>query len=264
MLDGKDEVESIRLESGQLICVLVKDGSLEICTEEEAQIRHEGEGVLLFQIRDRGSVEIKSPLPGKTADLLILGFRKSSTGDLPAPPGLDFSLPAVEQMKRIPMPRLIRNRVLPELRKPPVSGNALQYWFESRVLEVVSLCFFDQGTVDESCFGSQEQRIEEVRVLRTKKFISENLDQKFDLKTAAEYAGCSPHYLSRTFSHCEGITITQYLRSARIQKAADLLESGRYNVSEAALAVGYQSQSHFTKAFLREKGILPSHYTASP
>ena len=51
-----------------------------------------------------------------------------------------------------------------------------------------------------------------------------------------------------------------WLRRERIEKAAALLSSGKCNVSEAALEVGYQSFSHFSRAFFEEKGIQPSRW----
>jgi AraC-like DNA-binding protein len=58
----------------------------------------------------------------------------------------------------------------------------------------------------------------------------------------------------------EGLTLSNWLRRARIEKAATLIATGRCNVSEAALEVGYQSFSHFSRAFAEEKGVPPSQW----
>jgi AraC-like DNA-binding protein len=49
----------------------------------------------------------------------------------------------------------------------------------------------------------------------------------------------------------------RYLRNLRLERAAELLRSGRSNVTEAALAVGYSSLSHFSKAFAEMSGVCP-------
>ena len=72
--------------------------------------------------------------------------------------------------------------------------------------------------------------------------------------------GCSPYYLSRTFSQEAGMTIPQYLRSIRVERAAQLLRDGRWNVTEAALEVGYNSISHFSQAFCQTMGCCPAMY----
>ncbi len=51
-----------------------------------------------------------------------------------------------------------------------------------------------------------------------------------------------------------------WLRRQRIERAAALIASGRCNVSEAAVEVGYRSLSHFSRAFFEEKGVSPSKW----
>jgi AraC-like DNA-binding protein len=45
-----------------------------------------------------------------------------------------------------------------------------------------------------------------------------------------------------------------------MEKAAELLRSGDYNVTEAALEVGYASPSHFSQAFHEAFGCCPGLY----
>jgi AraC-like DNA-binding protein len=75
--------------------------------------------------------------------------------------------------------------------------------------------------------------------------------------------GCSPFHLSRTFSREMGLTIPQYLRELRMERAAELLLSGNYNVTEAALEVGYSSLSHFSQAFSQTMGRCPGLYPSN-
>lgn len=103
-------------------------------------------------------------------------------------------------------------------------------------------------------------RLGRERVARVKNFLLENLESPPDLQELAGLAGCTASYLSRTFTRAEGMTLSLWLRQARIEKAAGLISSGLCNVSEAALRVGYRSLSHFSRAFHAEKGIPPSRY----
>jgi AraC-like DNA-binding protein len=50
------------------------------------------------------------------------------------------------------------------------------------------------------------------------------------------------------------------LRKVRMERAAELLRSGKFNVTEAALEVGYNSLSHFSKAFCDTFGCCPCFY----
>lgn len=109
---------------------------------------------------------------------------------------------------------------------------------------------------------SRTERVARERVEKAKAEMLRHLDETPPLDVLAASAGCSPHYLSRTFAQVEGKPMTLWLRRARIEKAAELIASGRCNVSEAALEVGYRSFSHFSRAFAEEKGIQPSRWVA--
>ena len=80
------------------------------------------------------------------------------------------------------------------------------------------------------------------------------------LEDLGRLAGCSPFHLSRTFSAATGLTIPQYTRQLRMERAAELLQSGKFNVTEAALEVGYSSLSHFSQVFHETFGCCPGLY----
>ena len=58
----------------------------------------------------------------------------------------------------------------------------------------------------------------------------------------------------------ERMTIPQFLRRVRMERAAELLRAGRHNVTEAAFAVGYSSLGHFSKSFCEVMGCCPTLY----
>ena len=74
------------------------------------------------------------------------------------------------------------------------------------------------------------------------------------LEELSREVGCSPYYLSRTFSPKTGMTIPRYLRQIRMERAAELLKSRRFSVTETAREAGYHSLSHFSQAFCGTMG----------
>lgn len=52
----------------------------------------------------------------------------------------------------------------------------------------------------------------------------------------------------------------QYIRVLRLEKAKELLETSELNIGEVTFKTGFQSQSHFTKAFTHHYGVAPSLY----
>ncbi|HEY1121772.1 MAG TPA: AraC family transcriptional regulator, partial [Haloferula sp.] len=93
-------------------------------------------------------------------------------------------------------------------------------------------------------------------------WIQKHYRDDLDLEALAKHVGCTPSYLSTLFKQHTGKTPSQTLREIRIERAAILLRDGKNNVTEAAYAVGYTSLSHFTKAFVIEKGVRPSDWRA--
>lgn len=51
-----------------------------------------------------------------------------------------------------------------------------------------------------------------------------------------------------------------FIRKIRLKRAAQLLKSGEYRISEVAFMVGFQDSKYFSKIFKKEYKILPSEY----
>jgi AraC-like DNA-binding protein len=161
------------------------------------------------------------------------------------------------------LPRNLAKRLFQDMSAPPISGPALPFYFEAKIKELIAFGCFGKGEVKGEFFCTRQKRICMDRISKAMGFLKNHLDEPLDLQRVADEAGCSASYLSRTFSARTGFTLSQYFRKCRIEKAAELLISGRYTVSEAAIEVGYNSLSHFSKAFQKEKGVLPSRFEAA-
>ena len=133
---------------------------------------------------------------------------------------------------------------------------------EARLTEFLLRKAFGASAEPEATI-SRARRLAEERIGRVKAALEARLDDPPALEVLARLAGCHPHYLSRTFSQIEGVSMSLWLRSRRIERAAGLLSAGRCNVSEAAVEVGYRSLSHFSRAFFEEKGVSPSKWVES-
>jgi AraC-like DNA-binding protein len=148
------------------------------------------------------------------------------------------------------------------LRLPPVFVWAQVPWYIGKALELAALYFF-QPAEQEELFCRRQNVIAQSRVEKVRKIIRDNLATPPTLQEIARQVGCSPFYLSRTFSKETGNTIPQHIRQLRMERAAELLKSGKFNVTEAALEVGYSSLSHFSQAFHDTFGCCPGLYPLS-
>jgi AraC family transcriptional regulator len=151
-----------------------------------------------------------------------------------------------------------QRQVVASLLQPPVSKPAQSLWYQSKALELMAHFLFTPK--DPEFFCMRQKRVARDRVERTKELLARDLAQPPSLEMLGREVGCSPFYLSRSFSREVGLTIPQYLRKLRMERAAELLRTGRYNVTEAATEVGYASLSHFSKAFCETIGCCPVLY----
>jgi AraC-like DNA-binding protein len=146
-----------------------------------------------------------------------------------------------------------------QLLHPPVAQGAHSLWYRGKVWELMAEFFFERLGEDE-LFCDRQKRLARERVDRVTALLRLRLAEPPSLEEIGRKVGCSPFYLSRTFSREMGMTIPQYLRKLRMERAAELLRSGKYNVTEAALEVGYSSVSHFSQAFCQTTGCCPGLY----
>ncbi len=80
------------------------------------------------------------------------------------------------------------------------------------------------------------------------------------ISSLAKRLGTNECYLKKGFRGHTGMSIGQYIRALRMRRALELLESGRHTVTEIAVAVGYTNPSHFSAAFKKFYGEVPSRY----
>jgi AraC family transcriptional regulator len=151
--------------------------------------------------------------------------------------------------------------VVASLAEPPVAKAAQILWYQSKALELMAHFLF--APKDPEFFCMRQKRVARERVERAKELLARDLVNPPTLEALGQEVGCSPFYLSRIFSREVGLTMPQYLRNLRMERAAELLRSGRYNVTEAATEVGYSSLSHFSKAFCETIGCCPVLYPAA-
>lgn len=158
------------------------------------------------------------------------------------------------------LPLTVRQQeLLSSLRTPPVLLEAQVLWYQAKAIELVVELLF-RPTEERELFCARAQRLAHTRVEKVVAILREKLAEPPSLEELGRLVGCSPFYLSRTFSSELGMTIPQFLRRLRLERAAELLRSGKFNVTEAALEVGYSSLSHFSQAFHEQYGCCPGLY----
>lgn len=174
---------------------------------------------------------------------------------------IEMGIKAPSYMEIKPLPAaLLSARV--QFGAPPVPEPARKTWYLGRVLEILSQTLYREEDPNE-LFCHKHQRNNRDRIERVRFLIERDLENPPSLDMLATEVGCSTFYLSRIFAQETGASIPKFLRMKRIEKAAELIRTGKTNVTEAAMTVGYSSLSAFTKAFVEQMGCCPGLYPIS-
>lgn len=97
-------------------------------------------------------------------------------------------------------------------------------------------------------------------VSRCCQYIERHIYEKFDLQTMCEKLKVSASYLSKLFKAEKDLTIGEYVRARKIKLAQMMLNTTDKPISEIALMLSFNSQSHFGRIFLQETGQTPAAY----
>jgi AraC family transcriptional regulator len=92
------------------------------------------------------------------------------------------------------------------------------------------------------------------------KYIREHISEPLDRETLADVAGFSVPHFHRVFTAHIGESAISYVRRLRLERAARKLRMGAVDITEVALAAGYDTHAAFGKAFKQQFGLSPSEF----
>jgi AraC family transcriptional regulator len=120
--------------------------------------------------------------------------------------------------------------------------------------------FGDRARADQ-CVGDRRiHGLQRWRLKRVLDHIQGHFGDKMPLSDLAAVAGLSRMHFAAQFRVATGLRPHEYIVRYRIQRAKDLLLSRGMPIVEIAMAVGFQSQAHFTTTFRRFVGHTPSRW----
>jgi signal transduction histidine kinase/DNA-binding response OmpR family regulator len=85
----------------------------------------------------------------------------------------------------------------------------------------------------------------------------------FSVEDLGTELGISRAYVFKKILALTGKTPLEFIRTIRLQHAAQLLEKSQLSVREIAYKVGFNNPKYFTKYFKEQFNVLPSDYNAS-
>ena len=100
------------------------------------------------------------------------------------------------------------------------------------------------------------------RIEQLKKYIASHVEERLDLHEISRRFYMNRYYLSHYFKKETGFTLTQYVANQKIIAAKALLKEG-HSVTDVAVKLSYNSDSHFIAVFKKMTGITPKKYAQS-
>ncbi|HTI89460.1 MAG TPA: two-component regulator propeller domain-containing protein [Puia sp.] len=110
---------------------------------------------------------------------------------------------------------------------------------------------------------TEVQSNDEKLILTITQYIETNLDSSnLSVEELCKHVYMSHASLYRKVVELTGETPVEFIRSVRLNKAADLLERSNMKIAEIGYAVGFTTPNYFTRAFRAKFNLSPSEYVS--
>lgn len=91
-------------------------------------------------------------------------------------------------------------------------------------------------------------------------YITNHCNEKLTLENMAKICSYNKSYFSRIFKEFAGVTFTEYLKNARMEKAMKLLRETDHSITDIVYRVGYSDKTKFFSHFRAYTGLSPLNY----
>ena len=93
-------------------------------------------------------------------------------------------------------------------------------------------------------------------------YIEMHLSERIRAADLAALVGYGEYYTTRMFREETGLSVNDYIKCAKVERAKILLQSTEQGIQEIADALGFSSRSHFSQSFKQVAGCSPAEYRA--
>lgn len=153
--------------------------------------------------------------------------------------------------------------VLSQILNAQVHPSMQSLYLKGKVYELLSLYFNKNEDANSAhCpFLADEDNVRKIR--QAKEIVLKRMAEPPSLQALSEEIDLSLSKLKEGFKQLYGDTVYGYLFTHKMEEARRMLDSGKYNVNEVGLKIGYSTSSHFITAFKKKYGTTPKKYLLS-
>ena len=98
------------------------------------------------------------------------------------------------------------------------------------------------------------------RVRHVTEFIQAGLERDLTLVDLAQSVGLSTAHFAVMFRQSTGETPHQFVLRCRMERAKEMLGTGKARILDVAVACGFKTQQHFARVFRQMYGVTPREY----
>jgi len=155
------------------------------------------------------------------------------------------------------IPPQIRSKIN-EIIQCPYKGEVRKRYLESKLTVLLIDFLMGRQTSKISKNNVKLLNSDYLALVKVEAYIRKNLKEPLKILDLSEIAGFNATKLKRDFKKVYGMPVFKYITALRMDFAKTLITQDGASIAHAAFEVGYANPQHFTTAFKRTMGYLPS------
>lgn len=144
--------------------------------------------------------------------------------------------------------------IISDICRNPFKGYMRKSYLEAKVIELFLLQVESHRNIQKENLRKDETD----KIIAARDYLDQNYNKKIRIIDLARTMGTNQQTLKKGFKELFGTTIWGYYNNLRMETAKDLLINQEKSIAEVADNIGYKNPQHFTVAFKKKYGILPS------
>ncbi len=143
-----------------------------------------------------------------------------------------------------------------------INSSIKNLYVKGKIYELLSLYFNTNNSENENCpFLADDETM--LKIKKVKDIIAHRIAEPPKLQELADEVKLPLKKLKEEFKRIYGDTVFNFSLNYKLEFSKKLLASGKQNVTEVGLQIGYSTSSHFITAYKKKFDITPKKYIQS-
>lgn len=150
------------------------------------------------------------------------------------------------------------NFLIEDILKCSYSGNIKKAFLESKVVEILSYLFTIINEEENTPLNVELSACDYIKILEVENILKTRFKEKHSLASIATEVGLNNFKIKKYFKMVFNTTVFNYLTLVRMEYAKQLILEKDMPICVVSEELGYKNPHHFTVAFKKTFGYLPS------